>query len=381
MRNGRTVMWIELKEILGLGGLPATLPGITKKAKLENWERRRKQGVKGNVYEYSFSSLPLEVQTEYLLKHSEDLKVNKENNDSNQPIIESAWNVLASVTFEQEKRAERRFQAVVKVARLVENKIPLMKAFEQVVALYATDSDDETISKGSLKRWWYKVKTHPQGIWLPLLLDRTERDNSCRWADISDKAWAFFCADYLRKSKPKFSVCYYRLTLAAEENDWTIPSLSSLKRKFYNEFTEAEIALARGGEHELRELTAPQIRTVMDLEVYEIVNGDGYQHNVFVDWYEDGRPPIRPKTILMDNTRAASDKQTTQQRKRGKRQTAGIKIDGMFDRLGIKVIRTLVFKGRGNGRAKPIERAFKRDSLPAYVDGDARLEAFLQAGQ
>ncbi|AXP37775.1 transposase [Haemophilus influenzae] len=377
MRNGRTVMWIELKEILGLGGLPATLPGITKKAKLENWERRRKQGVKGNVYEYSFSSLPLEVQTEYLLKHSEELKVNKENNDSNQQtMIESAWNVLASATFEQEKRAERRFQAVVKVARLVENKIPLMKAFEQVVALYATDSDDETISKGSLKRGWYKVKTHPQGIWLPLLLDRTERDNSCRWADISDKAWAFFYADYLRKSKPKFSVCYYRLTLAAEENDWTIPSLSSLKRKFYNEFTEAEIALARGGEHELRELTAPQIRTVMDLEVYEIVNGDGYQHNVFVDWYEDGRPPIRPKTILMDNTRAASDKQTTQQRKRGKRQTAGIKIDGMFDRLGIKVIRTLVFKGRGNGRAKPIERAFKRDSLPAYVDGDARLEAF-----
>ena len=370
-------MWIELKEILGLGGLPATLPGITKKAKLENWERRRKQGVKGNVYEYSFSSLPLEVQTEYLLKHSEELKVNKENNDSNQQtMIESAWNVLASATFEQEKRAERRFQAVVKVARLVENKIPLMKAYEQVVALYATDSYDETISKGSLKRGRYKVKTHPQGIWLPLLLDRTERDNSCRWADISDKAWAFFYADYLRKSKPKFSVCYYRLTLAAEENDWTIPSLSSLKRKFYNEFTEAEIALARGGEHELRELTAPQIRTVMDLEVYEIVNGDGYQHNVFVDWYEDGRPPIRPKTILMDNTRAASDKQTTQQRKRGKRQTAGIKIDGMFDRLGIKVIRTLVFKGRGNGRAKPIERAFKRDSVPAYVDGDARLEAF-----
>ncbi|BDE03608.1 TPA: Mu transposase C-terminal domain-containing protein [Pasteurella multocida] len=410
--------WVTAKEIAGIGGLSKHPTNVNRLARKEKWIFREIQGVQGGGYEYAFSSLPLEVQTEYLLKHSEELKVNKENNDSNQQtMIESAWNVLASATFEQEKRAERRFQAVVKVARLVENKIPLMKAFEQVVALYATDSDDETISKGSLKRWWYKVKTHPQGIWLPLLLDRTERDNSCRWADISDKAWAFFCADYLRKSKPKFSVCYYRLTLAAEENGWTIPSLSSLKRKFYNEFTEAEIALARGGEHELRELTAPQIRTVMDLEAYEIVNGDGYQHNVFVDWYEDGRPPIRPKTwfwqdvrtrrilsycvddsengdqirqatlrmikqygipktILMDNTRAASDKQTTQQRKRGKRQTAGIKIDGMFDRLGIKVIRTLVFKGRGNGRAKPIERAFKRDSLPAYVDGDARLEAF-----
>ena len=276
--------WVTAKEIAGIGGLSKHPTNVNRLARKEKWIFREIQGVQGGGYEYSFSSLPLEVQTEYLLKHSEELKVNKENNDSNQQtMIESAWNVLASATFEQEKRAERRFQAVVKVARLVENKIPLMKAFEQVVALYATDSNDETISKGSLKRWWYKVKTHPQGIWLPLLLDRTERDNSCRWADISDKAWAFFCADYLRKSKPKFSVCYYRLTLAAEENDWTIPSLSSLKRKFYNEFTEAEIALARGGEHELRELTAPQIRTVMDLEAYEIVNGDGYQHNVFVD--------------------------------------------------------------------------------------------------
>ncbi|HII3779216.1 TPA: DNA-binding domain-containing protein [Pasteurella multocida] len=250
--------WVTAKEIAGIGGLSKHPTNVNRLARKEKWIFREIQGVQGGGYEYAFSSLPLEVQTEYLLKHSEELKVNKENSDSNQQtMIESAWNVLASATFEQEKRAERRFQAVVKVARLVENKIPLMKAFEQVVALYATDSDDETISKGSLKRWWYKVKTHPQGIWLPLLLDRTERDNSCRWADISDKAWAFFCEDYLRKSKPKFSVCYYRLTLAAEENGWTIPSLSSLKRKFYNEFTEAEIALARGGEHELRELTAP----------------------------------------------------------------------------------------------------------------------------
>ncbi|HHW7450655.1 TPA: DNA-binding domain-containing protein, partial [Pasteurella multocida] len=258
--------------------LPKTKKAILTQAKREQWESRERKG-KGGGYEYAFSSLPQDVQTEYLLKHSGIKNQSAEAKERQSLLTESAWNVLASATFEQEKRAERRFQAVVKVARLVENKIPLMKAFEQVVALYATDSDDETISKGSLKRWWYKVKTHPQGIWLPLLLDRTERDNSCRWADISDKAWAFFCADYLRKSKPKFSVCYYRLTLAAEENGWTIPSLSSLKRKFYNEFTEAEIALARGGEHELRELTAPQIRTVMDLEAYEIVNGDGYQHN------------------------------------------------------------------------------------------------------
>ncbi|WP_274517460.1 transposase domain-containing protein, partial [Avibacterium paragallinarum] len=62
-----------------------------------------------------------------------------------------------------------------------------------------------------------------------------------------------------------------------------------------------------------------------------------------------------PKKILMDNTRAASDLQTSTQTKRGKRNKA-IVVDGLFERLGIQVIRTLVFKGRGNGRAKPIER-------------------------
>lgn len=114
---------------------------------------------------------------------------------------------------------------------------------------------------------------------------------------------AVFLKDYLRKSQPKFSACYYRLTLAAEENGWNIPSLQAFKRKLKREFTVAELALARGGEHELRELTAPQIRTVEHLDAYEIVNGDGYQHNVFVDWYGDGCRPIRPKTWFWQNVR------------------------------------------------------------------------------
>ncbi len=46
----------------------------------------------------------------------------------------------------------------------------------------------------------------------------------------------------------------------------------------------------RGGEHSLRELVKPQRRSVAHLQALEIINGDGYQHNVFVDWYEDGSP-------------------------------------------------------------------------------------------
>ncbi|HHW7447662.1 TPA: DNA-binding protein [Pasteurella multocida] len=132
------------KELLSfsLSVLPNSVQGIIYQAKKNNWTCRKRLA-KGGGVEYEFSSLPHPVQAEILLKKQSD---NKTEDKIQSQMSESAWNVLASATFEQEKRAERRFQAVVKVARLVENKIPLMKAFEQVVALYATDSDDETIS-------------------------------------------------------------------------------------------------------------------------------------------------------------------------------------------------------------------------------------------
>ncbi|MDX3950714.1 DNA-binding protein [Pasteurella multocida] len=54
--------WFEIKELLGVGGLATTVQGITKKAKKENWRRRRVTGVKGNVFEYYVKDMPLEVQ-------------------------------------------------------------------------------------------------------------------------------------------------------------------------------------------------------------------------------------------------------------------------------------------------------------------------------
>ncbi|MCE3056983.1 transcriptional regulator [Aggregatibacter actinomycetemcomitans] len=54
--------WLELKDLLGVAGLPETVQGVTKKAKLENWERRLIKGRKGKTYEYHYLSMPYEVQ-------------------------------------------------------------------------------------------------------------------------------------------------------------------------------------------------------------------------------------------------------------------------------------------------------------------------------
>lgn len=55
-------MWITTQELPGLPLMPKTTQGIGLKAKQENRERRRKAGVKSNVFEYHLHSLPPETQ-------------------------------------------------------------------------------------------------------------------------------------------------------------------------------------------------------------------------------------------------------------------------------------------------------------------------------
>lgn len=187
-------MWLSVHELLELHSTPNTLQGLSKRARTQSWEKRRKVGTRGNVFEYAFSSLPQEVQAEILLKTQSESKAEDKTATAQAQMSESAWNVLSSATFEQEKRAECRFNAVLKLARLIENASPLMIAMEKVVAFYANIEDQtvEKISKGSLKRWWYKVKNFPQRDWLPMLLDRSGLEVESRFTEVPKLAWQFF---------------------------------------------------------------------------------------------------------------------------------------------------------------------------------------------
>ena len=54
--------WVLSSELIGVVGMPVTTRGVTKKAVTENWKKRRKQGAKGNVFEYAISSMPPALQ-------------------------------------------------------------------------------------------------------------------------------------------------------------------------------------------------------------------------------------------------------------------------------------------------------------------------------
>ncbi|MDH2927324.1 DDE endonuclease [Lonepinella koalarum] len=407
MPKGENNMWVELKDILGVGGLPATVQGITKKAKLENWERRRKIGVKGKAYEYALSSLPQSVQAELLLKQRVETVGNEPKSLNYLP--EVIWAPFDNATEKQRSEAQSKLTPLYKLADLTEHGIKFTDALIMVANEYG-------FAKGSLKRWFYKVRSFSRSDWLPLLLDKHSGKRPNKEADFSEEAWDAFKTDYFRKERPQFGGCYERLKRAAKEKGWIVPSASSIKRKIAREIPKIQQVYLREGEDAVSKFFPAMQRTVAELEALEWINGDGYQHNVFVRWHngEIVRPKtwlwqdirtrkilayrvdlsensdsIRlslmdliwkygiPKKLTIDNTRAAANKWMTggvKNRYRFKVKEDDVK--GIIPLLGIDLHWTSVQFGKGRGQAKPIERAFSHGGLGELVDKHPSLAGF-----
>lgn len=284
-----------------------------------------------------------------------------------------------------------------------------------MMALDAVSTEYE-IAKGSLKRWYYKVRSFERPDWLPLLLDKHSNKKAGKEADFTEEAWEAFKADYFRPECPQFGSCYERLKRAARENGWSIPSASSIKRKIAREVPKLVQVQLREGDHAVMQYYPSMRRTVAEIEALEWINGDGYQHNVFVRWHngEIVRPKtwiwqdirtrkilayrvdlsensdtIRlslmdliwkygiPKKCTIDNTRAAANKwMTGGVKNRYRFKVKEDDVTGIIPMLGIELLWTSVQFGKGHGQAKPIERAFSHGGLGELVDKHPSLAGF-----
>ncbi|EGU39860.1 helix-turn-helix domain-containing protein [Vibrio scophthalmi] len=54
--------WYQTSELIDIFGLPSTTQGVNRKARAENWLKRKPEGVQGRAFEYHISSLPKQVQ-------------------------------------------------------------------------------------------------------------------------------------------------------------------------------------------------------------------------------------------------------------------------------------------------------------------------------
>lgn len=405
--------WVTAKECVGICSFPNAEKNVRKH--LESFVsgrselRRKRAGTK--AFEYHISVLPPEVRAELLAARGLietssgliTLPQEPERVAADDLERQRLWSAWEKATGEQRLHAERRTKAAALVAELMASGIGNRKA----ITLAAKQLQ---ISEGTLRNLYYKVKDHSPDLWGPVLLDRRVREKrqTGRTADISEDAWQFFLGDYLRNEAPFFSKSYERLEKAADAHGWIIPAERTLRRKLEREVDPRIVVATREGENALAQMYPSQQRTVAYLHAMEWINGDGYQHNVFVRWFNGDiiRPKTwfwqdvhsrkiigwradlsensdsirlslmdtiraygKPKHVTIDNTRAAANKWLSggvPNRYRFK-----VKPDdpmGIIPLLGMKLHWTGVIGGKGWGQAKPVERAFGVGGLGEYID-------------
>lgn len=396
--------WFTAAELAGLPGLPGTDRRTRAMADRQGWAGRKRQA-RGGGQEYHLSSLPAETQSVLLLsgEHSAASPPAdpEPGSDKSHYDKQSLWANWERKTQKQREKSQQRVLVIEAALAMIGNGVARTQAFTQTAATHGCN-------RATLYRWYESVRPYDREDWPAVLVPGHVGRTAT--AECSEEAWEFFKADFLRLEKPASTACYHRLKRTADARGWVVPSRATLERRLQREVPRSIQVLMRDGEHALLRLYPALERTVRDLHAMEWINGDGYQHNVFVRW--PNGDIARPKTWVwqdvysrrllswrtdqtentdvlrlsfgelieaygiprhatIDNTRAAANKWMTggvPNRYRFK-----VKDDdplGIMTILGIKVHWTSVFKGKGHGQAKPVERMFGVGGLGEYVDKD-----------
>ncbi|OED43586.1 hypothetical protein ACH42_09750 [Endozoicomonas sp. (ex Bugula neritina AB1)] len=397
-----TSEWVMLRTLVDLPGMNSTYQGVVKQARREKWESRKRLKGKGN--EYHVSSLPKETQKALNIRAAKA----RAKNQIEQGIIvlpkaqadtQTLWTHFEKIPLSMQDRARFKLKVLVLFEELRDSGLTSQEAEQQI-------KDGYGVSRATLFRWKKVVKEIPRGDWLPCLVDDYKGGQTC--AECTPEAWDFFKADYLRLERPTIADCYRRLNETAKKYDWLIPSQKTITSWTKKKIPSTTRVALREGELALLKRYPALDRSVKELHAMQWINGDGYQHNVFVLW-PDGeieRPKtwfwqdvysrkilgyrvditentdqIRlsigdvieqqgiPEDITIDNTRAAANKWMTG--RVPNRYRFKIKEDdpmGLFPQLGIKVHWTSVNLGKGHGQAKPVERAFGVGGLGEWID-------------
>lgn len=405
-------MFITAGDIVGLPGLPGSIQGARKA--LRKWATRSnamKRKASGSVaVEYDINCLPESVRAALLLSRGcveTSRGIIKLNRPQPQTAAEydrvQLWQCWERASEAQRERAKKWLNAVTLAAELIDANISVQTAFNSVAS-------ELNINATTLRDRYYGAQAFDRKDWAPVMLDkRAGKQVTVKKAEYDESAWDFLLADYLRNEAPTLFKCYERLQLAAKEHGWRIPTYKTALRRI-NKLDKAMVVACREGEHALMRLLPAQQRTIADLATLQWINGDGYQHNVFVKWFNG--EIVRPKTwfwqdvktrriigwrcdmtenmdsirlsfmdvikkygipedfhITIDNTRAAANKWLTggvKNRYRFKVREDDPK--GLFVVIGGNIHWTSVVAGKGWGQAKPVERAFGVGGMEEYID-------------
>lgn len=268
-------------------------------------------------------------------------------------------------------------------------------------AALGTISGARRVSIATIARYLSIVEGKPEHTWLYLLTPRYRGREA--GAEMSAEAWEILKADYLRPERPSATACINRIRRVAVAKDWMVPSTRTLLRRL-DGIERGVRVLAREGAKALQQLYPAQSRDKSALAALQIINGDGYKHNVWAR-FPDGEV-LRAKTwfwqdvysgkilawrtdktehtdvirlsfgdlverfgipdeAVIDNTMAAANKTMSG----GIRHRFRFKVRedeplGVFALLNVRVR----WATPGHGQAKPVERVFGIGGIGEIVD-------------
>ena len=300
-------------------------------------------------------------------------------------------------------RAKTKAAHRAAVVKLVNEQVRQGRSYTASLLAVGTDLD---IDPRTLRRWATRAREAARTglVATTALVDRPRsgRRTSVWQQPGAEEAWQLWKANYLRLEHPSAKGCWETVRRVALTRGWVVPNIASFNRRLRAETPTPQIVRAREGRLGALQTYPFQRRTVADLAPLEIVNGDGYRHNLFVTPAEGGSPirPITwfwqdvrtrkilawrsgltesadlvrlafhdlvstagvPSSVLQDNTRAASAVWFGGSSQRW-RADKGEVVEGILQHLDVDVRRTGIEreangKARGRGWCKPIERSF-----------------------
>ncbi|MBZ0164598.1 MAG: Mu transposase C-terminal domain-containing protein [Notoacmeibacter sp.] len=260
--------WFAPAEIARAAGrdLPASERGITRLAKTQGWNARKRQGGRGGGTEYHVSSLPGPVQVRLSMAFP-----------SSAPAAEKAeelWQRFEALPAKHKRTAEQRLAVLATVERYRAGGL-------SVTAAIARAAGEAGVSAASVHNWRKLIHGVKRADWLAALAPGYGGTGAR--GDCHEQAYATLKSDFLRPERPAFSACYRRMKKLAEQNGWTpIPSERALRRHLDADVPKAVQKLARDGRDTAKALYPAQTRSVAHLHAMQYVNIDGHKFDVFV---------------------------------------------------------------------------------------------------
>lgn len=405
------------------GSLGITVRAVQDRAAKERWPFKEETGRGGQRRLYDISKLPDDVQAAIapaLLQQSTRGGIVSYHPDrgerpgatgpSTAPprsnlrathTDRSSGAELATLAAIYEAKSQREKEEASARMEIVTGYLHLRTSGVGRAAALETVSVARQVSIATITRYLALVDGKPEHTWLYLLTPR-HRGRTTQ-SDISAEALEILTADYLRPERPASRACIARLRDAATGRDWILPSNRTLERRL-DALPRSMKILAREGARALSDTYPAQQRSKAALVALQIVNADGYKHNLWVrfpdgdvvrakTWFwqdvysskilawrtdkTEHTDMIRlafgdlvktwgiPEAVLLDNTLAAANKTMSG----GIRHRFRFKVreeepDGVFKNLNVRVM----WATPRHGQAKPIERAFGVGGVGEYVD-------------